>query len=146
MAEPTQRIASAPLVAAGGTSAVEVVRMQSLAARAGIGGDLPNASDRQLALLRFASDAGVTASTFKMPAMEAAEMVLGWRTSMKLSAEKAFDLADATNHLGKIPGGAKAVRSARCCSVTVRLRPRRACSLPSCGTDGGTSHYRRATS
>ncbi|MGO4322721.1 phage tail tape measure protein [Pseudomonas sp. KB_12] len=108
MAEPTQRIASAPLVAAGGTSAVEVVRMQSLAARAGIGGDLPNASDRQLALLRFASDAGVTASTFKMPAMEAAEMVLGWRTSMKLSAEKAFDLADATNHLGKIPGGAKA--------------------------------------
>ena len=108
VAEPTQRIASAPLVAAGGTTAVEVVRMQSLAARAGIGSDLPNASDRQLALLRFASDAGVTASTFKMPAMEAAEMVLGWRTSMKLSAEKAFDLADATNHLGKIPGGAKA--------------------------------------
>lgn len=108
VAEPTQRIASAPLVAAGGTTAVEVVRMQSLAARAGIGGDLPNASDRQLALLRFASDAGVTASTFKVPAMEAAEMVLGWRTSMKLSAEKAFDLADATNHLGKIPGGAKA--------------------------------------
>ncbi|CAI8708204.1 MULTISPECIES: phage tail tape measure protein [Pseudomonas] len=108
MAEPTQRIASAPLVAAGGTTAVELVRMESLAARAGIGSDLPNASDRQLALLRFASDAGVTASTFKMPAMEAAEMVLGWRTSMKLSAEKAFDLADATNHLSKIPGGAKA--------------------------------------
>lgn len=65
MAEPTQRIASAPLVAAGGTTAVEVVRMQSLAARAGVGSDLPSASDRQLALLRFASDAGVTASTFK---------------------------------------------------------------------------------
>ncbi|WP_339476183.1 phage tail tape measure protein [Pseudomonas sp. RL_5y_Pfl2_73] len=108
MAEPTQRIASAPLVAAGGTTAVDVVRMESLAARAGIGSDLPNASDRQLALLRFASDAGVTASTFKMPAMETAEMLLAWRTSMKLSAEKAFDLADATNHLSKIPGGAKA--------------------------------------
>ncbi|BBP61212.1 phage tail tape measure protein [Pseudomonas sp. St316] len=108
MAQPTQRIASAPLVAAAGTTAVEVVRMQSLAARAGVGSDLPNASDRQLALLRFASDAGVTAATFKMPAMEAAEMVLGWRTSMKLSAERAFDLADATNHLSKIPGGAKA--------------------------------------
>ncbi|XXE95246.1 phage tail tape measure protein [Pseudomonas sp. D1-2] len=108
MAEPTQRIASAPLVAAGGTTAVDVVRMESLAARAGISSDLPNASDRQLALLRFASDAGVTASTFKMPAMEAAEMLLGWRTAMKLSAEKAFDLADATNHLGKLPGGAKA--------------------------------------
>jgi len=108
MAEPTQRIASAPLVAAGGTTAVDVVRMESLAARAGIGSDLPNDSDRQLALLRFASDAGVTASTFKMSAMEAAEMLLGWRTSMKLSAEKTFDLADATNHLGKLSGGAKA--------------------------------------
>ncbi|XXE07455.1 phage tail tape measure protein [Pseudomonas sp. Z1-29] len=108
MAEPTQRIASAPLVAAGGTTAVELARIEGLAARAGIGSDLPDASDRQSALLRFASDAGVTASTFKMPAVEAAEMLLGWRTAMKLSAEKAFDLADATNHLGKIPGGAKA--------------------------------------
>ncbi|XXD83823.1 phage tail tape measure protein [Pseudomonas sp. Z2-20] len=135
MAEPTQRIASAPLVAAGGTTAVELVRMQSLAARNGIGSELPNAPDRQLALLRFASDAGVTASTFRMPAMEAAEMLLGWRTSMKLSAEKAFDLADATYHLGKISGGAKAsdigtvLQRDGAAATSVGLQPAQAAAL-----------------
>ncbi|WP_259334249.1 phage tail tape measure protein [Pseudomonas sp. FW300-N2F2] len=108
MAEPTQQIAIAPLVAAGGTQAVDLVRIESLAAKAGIGSDLPNASDRQFELLRFASDAGVAASAFRLPAMEVAEMMVGWRTSMKLSGAQAFDLADASNHLGKIPGGAKA--------------------------------------
>ncbi|MDR6957458.1 TP901 family phage tail tape measure protein [Pseudomonas brassicacearum] len=108
MAEPTQRIAIAPLVAAGGTQAVDLVRIESLAATAGIGSDLPNASDRQFELLRFASDAGVAASAFRLPAMEVAEMMVGWRTSMKLSGAQAFDLADASNHLSKIPGGAKA--------------------------------------
>lgn len=108
MAQSTQHIAIAPLVAAGGTKAVDLVRIESLAARAGIASDLPNASDRQFELLRFASDAGVAASAFKMPAMDVAEMMVGWRTSMKLNGAQAFDLADATNHLGKIPGGAKA--------------------------------------
>ncbi|AHL32523.1 tail length determination protein [Pseudomonas brassicacearum] len=108
MAEPTQQIAIAPLVAAGGTKAVDLVRIESMAARAGIGSDLPNASDRQFELLRFASDAGVAASAFRLPAMEVAEMMVGWRTSMKLSGAQAFDLADASSHLGKIPGGAKA--------------------------------------
>ncbi|WPN56915.1 phage tail tape measure protein [Pseudomonas sp. P9_31] len=108
MAQSTQHIAIAPLVAAGGTRAVDLVRIESLAAKAGIASDLPNASDRQFELLRFASDAGVAASAFKMPAMDVAEMIVGWRTSMKLNGAQAFDLADATNHLGKIPGGAKA--------------------------------------
>jgi len=108
MAQSTQHIASAPLVAAGGTKAVDLVKIESLAAKAGIASDLPNASDRQFELLRFASDAGVTASAFKMPALDVAEMMAAWRTSMKLSGTQAFDLADATNHLGKIPGGAKA--------------------------------------
>ncbi|MCE6979671.1 phage tail tape measure protein [Pseudomonas frederiksbergensis] len=108
MAQSTQYIAIAPLVAAGGTKAVDLVRIESLAAKAGIASDLPNASDRQFELLRFASDAGVAASAFKMPAMDVAEMMVGWRTSMKLNGAQAFDLADATNHLGKIPGGAKA--------------------------------------
>ncbi|MGX0892112.1 TP901 family phage tail tape measure protein [Pseudomonas sp. ADAK2 TE3594] len=108
MALSTQHIASAPLVAAGGTKAVDLVKIESLAAKAGIASDLPNASDRQFELLRFASDAGVAASALKMPAMDVAEMMLGWRTSMKLNGAQAFDLADATNHLGKIPGGAKA--------------------------------------
>lgn len=108
MAQSAQHIASAPLVAAGGTKAVDLVKIESLAARAGIVSDLPNASDRQLELQRFASDAGVAASAFKMPAMDVAEMMVGWRTSMKLNGAQAFDLADATNHLGKIPNGAKA--------------------------------------
>ncbi|MFJ7798457.1 phage tail tape measure protein [Pseudomonas sp. NPDC096950] len=108
MAQSTQYIASAPLVAAGGTKAVDLVKIESLAAKAGIVSDLPNASDRQFELLRFASDAGVTASAFKMPALDVGEMMVAWRTSMKLSGAQAFDLADATNHLSKIPGGAKA--------------------------------------
>lgn len=108
MAQSTQHIASAPLVAAGGTKAVDLVKIESLAAKAGIVSDLPNASDRRFELLRFASDAGVTASAFKMPALDVAEMMAAWRTSMKLNGAQAFDLADATNHLGKIPSGAKA--------------------------------------
>jgi TP901 family phage tail tape measure protein len=108
MALSTQHIASAPLVAAGRTNAVDLVKIESLAAKAGIASDLPNASDRQFELLRFASDAGVAASAFKMPALDVAEMMLGWRTSMRLNGAQAFDLADATNHLGKISGGAKA--------------------------------------
>lgn len=108
MAQSTRHIASAPLVAAGGTRAVDLVKIESLAARAGIGNDLPHAADRQFELLRFASDAGVTASAFKMPALDVAEMMAAWRTSMKLSGPQAFDLADATHHLGKLPGGANA--------------------------------------
>jgi len=108
MVQKTQHIASAPLVAAGGTTAVDLLKIESLAAKAGIASDLPNASDRQLELLRMASDAGVTASALKMPASDVAEMMVAWRTSMKLSGAQAFDLADATNHLGKITGGASA--------------------------------------
>ncbi|NUU35634.1 phage tail tape measure protein [Pseudomonas sp. C2B4] len=108
MAQSTQQMAIAPLVAAGGTTAVDLTRVEALAASAGIGNDLPNASDRQFELMHFASDAAVTASAFKVPAMEVGEMMAGWRTSMKLSGVQAFDLADATNHLGKIPGGAQA--------------------------------------
>jgi TP901 family phage tail tape measure protein len=108
MAQATQRIASAPLVAAGGTKAVDLVRIASVAANAGIAGDLPNASDRQFELQRFASDAGVAASAFKMPAMDVAEMMVDWRTAMRLNGAQTFDLADAVNQLGKIPRGAKA--------------------------------------
>ncbi|OAB51041.1 phage tail tape measure protein [Pseudomonas thivervalensis] len=105
--ESTRHVATAKLVAAGGTTAVEVVGMQSLAARKGIGNDLPNASDRPQELSRFASDAAVIATASRRPAMEVAEMLADWRISMKLSGAQAFDLADATNQLGKLPDGAK---------------------------------------
>lgn len=105
--ESTRHVATAKLVAAGGTTAVEVVGMQSLAARKGIGNDLPNTSDRPQELSRFASDAAVIATVSRRPAMEVAEMLADWRISMKLSGAQAFDLADATNQLGKLPDGAK---------------------------------------
>ncbi|MBO1539689.1 phage tail tape measure protein [Pseudomonas sp. OA65] len=105
--ESTRHVATAKLVAAGGTTAVEVVKMQSLAASKGIGNDLAKASDRPSELSRFASDAAVIATATKRPAMEVAEMLADWRISMKLNGAQAFDLADATNQLGKLPDGAK---------------------------------------
>lgn len=106
--QSTLIMSTAPLVAAGGTSLVDLLKIESLAAEAGIVSNLPNASDRQLVLHSFASDAAVTATAFKVPAMEVAEMMVGWRNSMKLTREASFDLADAINHLGKSPGDATA--------------------------------------
>ncbi|SSB98934.1 phage tail tape measure protein, TP901 family, core region [Pseudomonas sp. 43mfcvi1.1] len=144
MAEPTQQIARAPLVAAGGTKAVDLVRIESLAASAGIGRDLPHASDRQFELLRFASDVGVTASAFRKPAMEVAEMMVGWRTSMKLSGAQAFDLADAINQLSKIPGGAKpgdigaVLQRDGAAATTAGLAPAQAAALTAALLNTGT--------
>ncbi|MFM9382233.1 phage tail tape measure protein [Pseudomonas sp. UV AK001] len=100
-------MASKPLVAAGGTRGVELIKIATLAADAGVGNDLANESDKPFELLNFASDAAIIASAFKVPAKDVAEMMVVWRTSMKLTRDQAFDLADATNQLGKIPGGAK---------------------------------------
>ncbi|MDP9784652.1 phage tail tape measure protein [Pseudomonas fluorescens] len=144
MAGPTQQIARAPLVAAGGTKAVDLVRIESLAASAGIGRDLPNASDRQFELLHFASDVGVTASAFRKPAMEVAEMMVGWRTSMKLSGAQAFDLADAINQLSKIPGGAKpgdigaVLQRDGAAATTAGLAPAQAAALTAALLNTGT--------
>lgn len=144
VAESTQQIATAPLVAAGGTTAVEVVRMQSLAARKGIGSDVHDASERQLVLSNFASDAGVTAAAFEMPAMKAAEMLADWRISMKLSGAQAFDLADAANQLGKLPNGAKAaeigavLQREGAAATTAGLAPAQAAALTAALLNTGT--------
>lgn len=144
VAESTQQIATAPLVAAGGTTAVEVVRMQSLAARKGIGSDVHDASERQLVLSNFASDAGVTAAAFEMPAMKAAEMLADWRISMKLSGAQAFDLADAANQLGKLPNGAKAAEIGAvlqhdgAAATTAGLAPAQAAALTAALLNTGT--------
>ncbi|MDP9655412.1 UNVERIFIED_ORG: TP901 family phage tail tape measure protein [Pseudomonas putida] len=106
--QPILIMSTAPLVAAGGTSLVDLLKIESLAAKAGIVSNLPSASDRQVVLHNFASDAAVTATAFKVPAMEVAEMMVGWRNSMKLTREASFDLADAINYLGKSPGDATA--------------------------------------
>ncbi|MFW0888054.1 UNVERIFIED_CONTAM: phage tail tape measure protein [Pseudomonas sp. JL1] len=144
VAESTPQIATAPLVAGGGTTAVEVVRMQSLAARKGIGSDVHDASERQLVLSNFASDAGVTAAAFEMPAMKAAEMLADWRISMKLSGAQAFDLADAANQLGKLPNGAKAaeigavLQREGAAATTAGLAPAQAAALTAALLNTGT--------
>ncbi|RVD74484.1 phage tail tape measure protein [Pseudomonas koreensis] len=101
-------MASAPLVAAGGTTGVELVNAAALGAKAGVGLDLPNASDKKFELLKFADDAAITASAFKVPGLQAAEMMAVWRTSMKLTRDEAIDLADAAHHLGKMTGDVNA--------------------------------------
>jgi TP901 family phage tail tape measure protein len=108
MAVENQRMAALPQIAAGGTKAVDLVRVEYTAAKAGIGSDQGSGEARQQALLVFAGAAAVTATAFKMSATDAGEMMAGWRKSMKLNADQAMDLADATNHLGKAPGDAEA--------------------------------------
>ncbi|WP_448091972.1 phage tail tape measure protein [Pseudomonas lini] len=144
MAQSSQQMAIAPLVAAGGTTAVDLIKVETLAAKAGIGNELPNASDRQFELLKFASDAAVTASAFKISGMEAGEMMAGWRTSMKLDGAQARDLADATNHLGKMPGGAKAadigavLQRSGGAATTAGLTPEQAAALSAALLNTGT--------
>ncbi|AZD27964.1 phage tail tape measure protein [Pseudomonas chlororaphis] len=108
MAVENQRMAALPQIAAGGTKAVDLVRIEYTAAKAGIGSDQGSGEARQKALLGFADAAAITATAFKMSGTDAGEMMAGWRTSMKLNADQAMDLADATNHLGKAPGDAEA--------------------------------------
>lgn len=108
MALTSLKMASATLVAAGGTTGVELVRIETLAAKAGVGSEAVNDEDKKRELLTFASDAAITASAFKVTGLEAGEMSKVWRTSMKLSRDQALDLADAANHLGKMPGDAQA--------------------------------------
>ncbi|WMJ01133.1 phage tail tape measure protein [Pseudomonas chlororaphis subsp. aurantiaca] len=103
-----QRMAALPQIAAGGTKAVDLARIEYTAAKAGIGSDQGTGEARQKVLLAFADAAAVTATAFKMSGTDAGEMMAGWRTSMKLSADQAIDLADAANHLGKAPGDAEA--------------------------------------
>lgn len=108
MALTSLKMASATLVAAGGTTGVELVRIETLAAKAGVGSEAVNDEGKKRELLTFASDAAITASAFKVTGLEAGEMLKVWRTSMKLSRDQALDLADAANHLGKMPGDVQA--------------------------------------
>ncbi|MFJ2488042.1 phage tail tape measure protein [Pseudomonas sp. NPDC087639] len=108
MALTSLKMASATLVAAGGTTGVELVKIETLAAKAGVGSEAVNDEGKKRELLTFASDAAITASAFKVTGLEAGEMLKVWRTSMKLSRDQALDLADAANHLGKMPGDVQA--------------------------------------
>ncbi|MBK5525395.1 phage tail tape measure protein [Pseudomonas sp. TH06] len=144
MAVSSLIMASAPLVAAGGTSGQELLKVATLAADAWFGNELTNASDKPFELLNFAGDAAVVASAFKVPAMEVAEMMAVWRTSMKLTRDQAFDLADATNQLGKMPGGAKpadigaVLKQSGDAAITAGLQPEQAAALSAALLNSGT--------
>ncbi|QQZ43269.1 phage tail tape measure protein [Pseudomonas sp. SK3(2021)] len=106
LAQDNYRMASYRGIVAGGTTAVDLAKLEYAAAKAGIGDD-KDATRRQT-LTAFAGDAALTATAFKMPAKDAGDMMAGWRTSMNLDRKQALDLADATHHLGKRPGDAEA--------------------------------------
>lgn len=140
-----QRMASAPLIAAGGTTAVDLAKVEYAAAKAGIGSDQHSAQDKQQALLTFAGAAAITATAFKVSATDAGEMMAGWRTSMNLDARQALDLADATNHLGKAPGDAEAADIGAIlqrhggAAASARLAPEQAAALSAALLNSGTS-------
>jgi TP901 family phage tail tape measure protein len=137
-------IATKPLVAAGGTSGQELLKAATLAADAGVGNELTNAADKPFELLNFAGDAAIVASAFKVPAVEVAEMMAVWRTSLKLTRDQAFDLADATNQLGKIPGGAKpadvgaVLKQSGDAAIAAGLQPEQAAALSAALLNSGT--------
>ncbi|WP_426206201.1 phage tail tape measure protein [Pseudomonas sp. TWP3-1] len=145
MAQTSQRTATAPMVAAGGTSGSELLKVATFAADAGIGNDLTNAADKPFELLNFAGDAAVVASAFKVPAMEVAEMMAVWRTSMKLTRDQAFDLADATNQLGKMPGDVKAadigavLKESGSAAIAAGMQPEQAAALSAALLGSGTN-------
>lgn len=104
--EANLAMASEPMVAASGASAVDLAQVEYVAARSGIGSDRKDTSGnvdgprRQEDLKQFARDAAIIATAFKIDIKNAGEMMGGWRESMKLDRAKTQDLADATNVLG----------------------------------------------
>ncbi|MDN5597574.1 MAG: phage tail tape measure protein, partial [Pseudomonas sp.] len=104
--EANLAMASEPVVAASGASAVDLAKVEYAAARSGIGSDRKDASGnidpvgRRADLQQFARDAAIMATAFKIDVKNAGEIMGGWRESMHLDRAQALDLADATNVLG----------------------------------------------
>lgn len=99
LSEATQKMATDKQVAPSGATAVQLAQVELAAAKAGIGRGLEPAR-QQDELLNFTRDSAVTASAFNLDVKAASEMLLGWRTSLKLDRVQSQNLADATNHLG----------------------------------------------
>ncbi|WP_256586706.1 phage tail tape measure protein, partial [Pseudomonas sp. HMWF011] len=104
--EANLAMASEPVVAASGASAVDLAKVEYAAARSGIGSDRKDASGnidpvgRRADLQQFARDAAIMATAFKIDVKNSGEIMGGWRESMHLDRAQALDLADATNVLG----------------------------------------------
>ncbi|WP_339494429.1 phage tail tape measure protein [Pseudomonas sp. RA_105y_Pfl2_P56] len=100
-----EKMATEEKVAAGGTTALDLIDVKLAAARAGVGrpvddkGNVDPAAGRKN-LVDFTLDTGVTATAFGMKALDTADMLIGWRTSMSLERPETLDLADAVTVLG----------------------------------------------
>ncbi|WLG52031.1 phage tail tape measure protein [Pseudomonas sp. FP1742] len=99
LSQANLKMATDKQVAPSGATAVQLAQVELAAAKAGIGNGLDPAK-KQDELLNFTRDSAVTASAFNLDVKAASEMLLGWRTSMKLDRGQSLNLADATNHLG----------------------------------------------
>jgi TP901 family phage tail tape measure protein len=99
LSEANLKMATDKQVAPSGVTAAQLAQVELAAARAGIGDGLDPAK-KQDELLNFTRDSAVTASAFNLDVKAASEMLMGWRTSMKLDRGQSLSLADATNHLG----------------------------------------------
>nr|WP_315446045.1 phage tail tape measure protein [uncultured Pseudomonas sp.] len=100
-----EKMATEAKVAAGGTTTVELASIGYAGAKAGVGNDRVDAKGnidqaaRQNDLMDFTRDTAVTATAFKMKPLDAADLLIGWRTSMSLNRAQTLDLADATSLL-----------------------------------------------
>jgi TP901 family phage tail tape measure protein len=100
-----EKMATEAKVAAGGTTAVELASIGYAGAKAGVGNDRLDAEGnidqaaRQNDLMDFTRDTAVTATAFEMKPQDAADLLIGWRTSMSLDRAQTLDLADATSLL-----------------------------------------------
>ncbi|WP_448723148.1 phage tail tape measure protein [Pseudomonas farris] len=99
LSEANQKMATDKQVAPSGATAVQLAQVELAAAKAGIGDGLDPAK-KQDELLNFTRDSAVMASAFNLDVKTASEMLMGWRSSMKLDRGQSLSLADATNHLG----------------------------------------------
>lgn len=106
LAITNEKMASERLVAPSKATAVDLARVEYAAAKAGVGNDQRDKQGnvdtvaRQATIVEFTRDAAITASAFKLPVQDAAELLIGWRTSMNLDRLQTQDLADATSVLG----------------------------------------------
>jgi TP901 family phage tail tape measure protein len=100
-----EKMATEAKVAAGGTTAVELASIGYAGAKGGVGNDRLDAEGnidqaaRQNDLMDFTRDTAVTATAFEMKPQDAADLLIGWRTSMSLDRAQTLDLADATSLL-----------------------------------------------
>ncbi|WP_166220866.1 phage tail tape measure protein [Pseudomonas atagonensis] len=103
----TLELASEKQVAASGATNADLLQVQLIGARSGIG-EGAKGDQRANVLTWFSRDAAINASAFRTDVKTAGEMLAAWRSSLKLDQYQSQDLADATSYLGSSGLDAKA--------------------------------------